>query len=222
MPYSKDDHRLIQSLRSTKHFQEFHHQLLYNTTPDILSVGDQSDYNFRLCLGDITEKNSLMGTAFGPNDPSAKTTSESRRYFMPALIWQFGGKRDEEKGSDGTVPESPLAKDAGVSAKGQYLDVSTPRFQAPLELYSNYPLGHDQYLKSPAPPHIFFSSGSELQPLLLERVSPIVYLSGPNVALVHSSQVNYGLLMEERNDQAGPCPVQSGAESMLPLLFTAI
>ena len=79
-----------------------------------------------------------------------------------------------------------------------------------MELYNNYPLGHNRYLKSPLPPHEFFSSASGLRRLLPEQISPIVYLTVPDVAITHATQINYGLLMEQREDQAGPYPVMPG------------
>ena len=48
-----------------------------------------------------------------------------------ALIQQLDGQRDEDLGSDGPLPESSPVKDGGVSAINQYLDASTPQFQAP-------------------------------------------------------------------------------------------
>ena len=211
-PISKDDHRFTQSLRSTLRFQELHHKVLYASKPDILSVGAPSDYNFRIRLGDVTERNSLMGTPIRPNDPTANNNAEPSRYFTTAVMKQAGlnGNAVEGDSPDASTGDGTTGDEHVDPCQSRFLDVTTPRFPSPIEIYGNYPLGHDRYLKSPCSPHQFFSSGAGLQRLLKLRISPIVHLSEENFPAERATQVNYGFAMEHRDNDGVPRPVKPG------------
>jgi hypothetical protein len=210
-PIAINDHRLAQSLRSTERFQSRHHSLISKAHPKILSVGDPTDYNFKIVLGQPKEKNSLMGTAIRPNESSAKTTAEARQYFTPRLLEKVRCITDEDdmanKPDSGNPIDGPDHDDSDVL---KFLDVKTAKFVAPVENYSNYPTGHDRYLKSPHAPHSFFSCGAGLRHLHQERISPIVYMTDPLVSPELARQVNYGMLMEHLDDTGTPRPVAPG------------
>jgi len=208
-PLSKDDHRLAQSLRSTNRFQLRHHAVLAASHPAIKSVGDPTDYNFKIRLGDRTEKNALMGTAIRPNEESAKGNAEARGYFTPLLLEKVRGDNHSTSEEEDTA-ESQDETGLNDPIQDRFLFVATAKFSAPAEIYCNYPLGQDRYLKIPHAPHLFFSSGAGLRHLHRERISPIVYLTDPKVPHELAKQVHYGFLMEHSGTNGAPRPVFPG------------
>jgi hypothetical protein len=196
-PITKSDHRLAQSLRSTERFQVAHHRILFASNPDIRSVGVASDYNFRLRLGQYTEKNKLMGTPIRPEDPSVERNAEMREYFTPELIQDkgLGSCVSTDDDLPGTAALDDGAEAANSGLLDRFLDVAPAKFPSPLEIYSNYPLGLNRYLKSPLSPYEFFRSGEGLGLLLKERISPVVYLDDKKTNIEVADKVNYGLLM---------------------------
>ena len=209
-PIAKDDHRLAQSLRSTSRFQKGHHAVLALSRPSIQSVGDPTDYNFKMRLGDHTANNGLMGTAIRPTDNSATMNAEPRDYFTQALLEKVKESKKQHDIQEESSDEDSHAGDADDLNRDQFLTLSTVRFPAPSEIYCNYPCGHDRYLKIPSAPHLFFSCGDGLRALHRERISPIVYLAEPGVSTRLAQQVNYGFLMENVGTSKEPRPVAPG------------
>jgi hypothetical protein len=181
-----------------------------------MSVGDPSDYNFRIKLGEPKEKNTLMGTAIRPNESLAKTTANAREYFSPRLLEEVRledlstsklAENESFPAPAGTGNDDPHHYNSDVQ---KFLDVATAKFASPIENYGNYPLGHHRYLKSPHAPHLFFSCGAGLRHLHEERLSPIVYMTDPLVSTEFATQVNYGMLMEHVGEAGTPRPVEPG------------
>ena len=196
-----NDHRLAQSLRSTERFQKKHHSVLSSSHPKMLSVGDPSDSNFRIKLGEPKEKNTLMGTAIRPNESLAKTTANARECFSPRSLEEV---RLEDLSTTELAENASFPLPAGTgnddphhynSDVQKFLDVATAKFPSPIEHYGNYPMGHNRYLKSPHAPHSFFSCGAGLRHLHEERLSPIVYMTDPLASTEFAAQVNHGMLM---------------------------
>jgi hypothetical protein len=211
-----DDHRLAQSLRSTERFQKKHHSVLSSSHPKTMSVGDPSDYNFRIKLGEPKEKNTLMGTAIRPNESLAKTTANARECFSPrsleeARLEDLSTSKLAENESfpapAGTGNDDPHHHNSDVQ---KFLDVATAKFASPIENHGNHPLGHHRHLKSPHAPHLFFSCGAGLRHLHEERLSPIVCMTDPLVSTEFAAQVNCGMLMEHVGEAGTPRPVEPG------------
>jgi hypothetical protein len=211
-PITRSDHRLAQSLSSTERFQVAHHRILFASNPDIHSVGEASDYNFRLRLGQDTEKNKLMGTPIRPEDPSVEKNAEMRKYFTPTLIQDMGlgscANTNDDLPGTAVLDDGAEAANSGLLEK--FLDVAPAKFPFPLEIFSNYPLSLDRYLKSPYAPYEFFRSGQGLRLLLKERISPVIYLDDKKTNIEVAHKVNYGLLMANDSDSKELRPVVPG------------